>query len=385
MPWKEASPMTERQQFIDLYLSGNYSVTELAERFGISRKTAYKYIERFAQQGLEGLQDRSRAPKNHPNRFDDEQIRALLIETRQAHPHWGPKMIRGRLLLKQPELELPAASTIGMILKGEGLVGSRRQRSVHPSSNARKPEVVATAPNVRWDCDYKGDFLLGNAQRCWPLTLTDGYSRVILEIRALSGTSYQLAWPVLESLLRTYGLPEVIRTDNGPPFAPFGGGIGLSRLTVKMIQLDIRHERTRPGSPQDNGQHERMHRTLKAETTRPPQQTMRAQQKCFDAFRVDFNEHRPHQGLDGRTPVSQYAASPRMYPPRLRPPEYPGHWEVRKVTSYGVISFKGRSLYIGSAIVSLPVGLVEIDDGVWSIWLYSQEIARVNERDWIVT
>jgi transposase InsO family protein len=371
--------MTERERLVRAHLAGLYSVTELARQFGVSRKTVYKWIDRAEHEGLLELRDHSRAPLNHPNEFADQEVIQRVLSLRQEHPTWGPRTVRNRLLKQAPELDLPAVSTIGAWFKRQGLIIPRKRRQEQARQRSRRPTIEATAPNARWDLDFKGDFLLGNTERCYPLTLTDGYSRLILTIDALPSTAFVGAHHHLERTFRQYGLPTAIRSDNGVPFAPGGGGPGLSRLGVWLIRLGVYHERTRPGSPQDNGRHERMHRTLKAETARPPQQTMSAQQQRFDEFRRDFNEDRPHQGINDQTPSSIYTPSERSYPSTLPLPEYPGHWEKRMVHRQGYIRFKACELYVSTALAGLPVGLNEIDDQLWSLRFFEHELGRLDE------
>jgi putative transposase len=303
----------------------------------------------------------------------------MIASMRRGHPSWGPRTIRHRLLRQQPGLVLPAVSTIGAILSRLGLVVAR-QRRPKVERKISRPMTEATGPNARWDLDYKGDFLLGNRQRCYPLTMTDGFSRMILSIEAMKRTDYVGARRELERRFQEYGLPQVIRTDNGVPFCAQVGTYGVTRLGVWFMQLGIDHERGRPGCPQDNGQHERMHRTLKAETTRPPEQTMGAQQRRFDAFREDFNQERPHQGIKEQTPASLYIASSRSIPSRLPVPEYESHWEQRVVQPKGYIYFKNRIVYVSMGLSGFRVGLHEIDEGVWSVCFFDKNIGRYDER-----
>ena len=383
MPWESTGPVNERRRFLEKYSTNLYTISELSEQFGISRTAANNLVKRWRAEGMQAAECRSRAPLNHPNQFNDQAIIEMLLAARRDHPRWGPKTIRSRLLVIDPSLKLPAASTIGNLLKHEGLIDAQPRRR-RTQSSGRRPTIVADQPNARWDCDYKGDFLLGNGIRCYPLTLTDGFSRVILAIRALNNMSYADARAELERVFRAHGLPEAFRTDNGTPFAPYGRGRGLSRLGAWLVQNGVFHERTRVASPQDNAQHERMHRTLKAETTRPPSKTFVGQQRRFNAFIRDFNHDRPHQGINLKTPASLYADSTRLYPSRPPSPEYPGHWEKRSVSVKGNVNFKGRILYVGKAVAHSYVGLHEIDDDIWSIHFFDYELGRLDVNTWTV-
>lgn len=368
----------ERARFISLHEEGLYSMTELCARFGIARKTGYKWLERFRAEGLAGLEDQSRAPHSCPHRIP-EKTEAALLRARKAHPHWGPKKLLPHLASTEPELPLPAPSTAGEVLKRQGLVQERprRRQPTHPGSST----LVADAPNDVWMADFKGEFSTRSGQLCYPLTVTDAYSRFLLGCRALPATQQAGAQPVFAALFGEYGLPQAIRTDNGSPFASHAIG-GLSRLSVWWIKLGIQHQRITPGRPQENGRHERMHRTLKAETTRPPDWDLPHQQERFDAFRREFNQERPHEALGQRPPGSLYVAAARTLPVRLREPEYSGHLYVRRVSRCGSISFSARPLFISEVLAGELVGLEEIDDGVWSVFFYNVLLGRFHARGW---
>lgn len=377
MPWSETTPMEQRQRFMDDYLSGKYTVTELAEAYGVSRKTAYKWIHRFAKEGDEGLKDRSRRPKSCPHQTSKEVEKALL-DSRRHRPSWGPRKLLPVLRKQRPEVAWPAASTVGAVLKRHGLVTGRqpRRRWAHPG----RPTTSATAPNQVWTSDFKGEFLTGDHRYCYPLTVADGFSRYLLAVDGLASVAGDGVWPVFERLFREYGLPQVIRTDNGPPFASKAVA-GLSRLSVRWIKLGIQPERIQPGRPQQNGQHERMHRTLKAETTRPPAANQIAQQRCFDQFRCCYNEQRPHEALDFRTPSELYTPSPRPYPSRIPQPEYPGHFQVRFVHQGGEIRWRGQYLFVSECLGGEHIGLEEYEDGVWSVYFGQMLLARLDDRE----
>jgi putative transposase len=379
MPWDEATRMEQRERFIGDLDSCLYTMTELCERYGISRKTGYKWADRYAEEGLGGLQDRSRAPKSCQHRTAEE-LEERLVKLRQSHPTWGPRKLLAWFAKREPEVCWPAASTVGGILKRHGLVEGRRrlQRSWPPTG--RLP-VKATAPNQVWTGDFKGQFRTGDGRLIYPLTLSDGYSRYLLAVAGLESVSEAQAWPVFERLFREYGLPEVIRTDNGSPFASAQAIAGLSRLSVRWIKLGIRPERIEPGHPEQNGAHERMHRTLKQETARPPAANRLAQQERFDQFQQIYNQERPHEALSQQTPAELYRPSPRPYPKRPPEPDYPGHFEVRSVYSGGEIQWRGERLFLSEALRGERVGLEEFEDGLWSLYFGPVLLARFDERE----
>jgi len=314
MAWMERSRMDERVQLVAEYLKGERTMTSLCQDFGVSRKTAYKWLARYAEGGPAGLHDRSRAARNHPNRLDETVVETLLL-ARRAHPYWGPRKILAWLARQEPELALPVASTVSALYAKYGLSLARQARRRTPPYT--DPFADACAPNRVWCADFKGDFPTGDGRRCYPLTLTDAFSRALLRCTALRSTKTVGVWPVFEAAFRELGLPDAIRTDNGTPFASRGAG-GLSKLSVWWMKLGIRHERIEPGHPEQNGRHERMHRTLKQETLRPVARTARLQQGRFDRFRHEFNHDRPHEALGNDTPWSRYAPSERAYPRKLR-------------------------------------------------------------------
>ena len=368
----------ERARFITLHAEGLYSMSELCARFGISRKTGYKWLERYQADGLAGLADQSRAPHACPHRTAAK-TEAALVRAREAHPTWGPKKLLPYLARTQPELALPAQSTAGAVLKRHGLVAARKRRRkpVHPGTRP----LTATAPNEVWQADFKGQFPTRNGTLCYPLTVTDAHSRFLLECRALASTEHASAQAVFAAVFAAYGLPWAIRTDNGGPFSSPAIG-GLSRLSVWWVKLGIQHQLITPGRPQENGRHERMHRTLKAETTRPPDWDLGGQQERFDRFRSEFNQERPHEALAQRTPGSLYRPAARELPSQLPEPEYAGHFYVRRVSPKGSISFSARPLFISEVLAGEHVGLEEIDEDVWSVYFYHVLLGRFHVRDW---
>lgn len=382
MPWEETTPMEERFRFVEDFESALYSVTELCERYGISRKTGYKWLNRYGVEGEAGLRDRSRAPRRSPSQTAACVVEPLLA-LRRKHPTWGPRKLLAFLAKGNPQEAWPSASTAGAILKRHGLVQERRRsRSRSPVERGRLTQ--ATAPNQVWACDFKGQFRTADGQLCYPLTVTDSYSRYLLGVEGLVSVGEPYSWPVFERLFRFYGLPQVIRSDNGSPFASRGLA-GLTRLSVRWLKLGIKPERIKPGHPEQNGSHERMHRDLKRETVRPPAANKAAQQARFDEFRQIRNQDRPHEALGQKTPAELYSTSPRPYPSKLiEPPCYPGHFEVRYVRPAGEIKFRGRYLFLGEALRGEHVGLEEFDDGRWSLYFADFLLGRFDEREFKV-
>lgn len=362
MPWKETCAMEERLKFVMEIKEGVYSKAELCRIYGISRPTGDKWLARYAVSGLEGVRDLSRAPHSHPNEVGEEMERRIL-EVRGRHGHWGPKKILAYLEGEDPEVGWPARSTIGALLQRRNLsVPRKRCRRAPPNT---EPFAACDGPNAVWCTDFKGWFRTGDGRRCDPLTISDGYSRYLMRCQA-TGLGEEDVRPVFEAAFREYGLPWAMRSDNGSPFASRGIG-GLSHLSVWWVKLDIRIERIAPGHPEQNGRHERMHLTLKQETASPPAATRRGQQEAFNRFRHVFNEERPHEALDQRTPASVYRPSPRAYPERLGPAEYPCGMEVRVVQKHGQFCWKGQEVFVGEALRHERIGLEPIEGRYWVI------------------
>ena len=376
MPWKETTPVTERMQCLVDYRSELFTVSFLAERHGVSRKTLYKWIERFEEEGVTGLMDRLRRPRQHPNQTPEE-IEAEIAAFRRRHPYWGPKKIFDVLSKRDEETNWPARSTVAAILKRHGLVKARRRR--RPVGHPGKPTTVAHEPNELWATDFKGEFLTGDGNYCYPLTTTDLHSRYLLGCKGLGSTKTDGTKKSFERLFREYGLPQAIRSDNGVPFASTGLG-RLSRLSVWWIKLGIRPELTQPAHPEQNGSHERMHRTLKQATTRPPKGDLARQQKRFDAFRLEFNTERPHESIGMKRPCELYRPSARPFPSVLPRIEYPGHFEVRRVSRNGGIRWKSGWLNVSHPLIDEHVGLEEVDDGIWDLYFGSLLLGRFDER-----
>jgi len=376
MPWNHSDPVTERLRFVAKVKEGLYEMKELCERFGVSRQTGYDTLKRYKAKGVDGLKDGSHVAHTCPHRIGDE-MREILLGARRTHPHWGPRKILDWLRLFRPELALPAASTVGDLYSREKLVKSR-PRTRNWSHPGRSPVRVGE-PNDLWAMDFKGDFRMGDRQRCYPLTITDSHTRFLLVCHGLGSTAHAGALAVVEHAFREYGLPRVIRTDNGGPFATKAIA-GLSRLNVWWTQLGIAQDRIARGHPEQNGAHERMHLTLKQETAFPPAADMGTQQVKFDGFRTEFDFERPHEALGGQTPGSLYVRSTRELPETLPKPEYPGHCEVRQVRANGILYFKNQQIFLSELLIGQDVALEEIADSVWSIYFYKLLLARLDVR-----
>jgi transposase InsO family protein len=363
MPWKETGPLQERMKFVAACLRDDGdSFTAICEQFGISRQKGYKWLDRYDEGGIDALADRSRRPHSN-SRVVAPAIVELIVELRRRRPRWGPRKLLAVLERDYPRLEFPVASTIGSILHARGLVSKRRRRAPSVGYGEMLSEFVG--PNSVWCADFKGQFLVGK-RYCHPLTVTDGFSRFLLRCTALKQTLHAPVQKVFEDAFLEFGLPDTIRTDNGPPFASVTVG-GLSRLAVWWIQLGIKPERILPGHPEQNGRHERMHRTLKAETARPPATTFAGQVRAFDAFRHDYNFERPHEAIGQRTPATLYSPSTRSYTSELRDPEYPRHFESRRAYPNGVISVGQTQWYLSGCLANQLVGLEPIADGCWRV------------------
>jgi transposase InsO family protein len=376
MPWKETCAMDQRVQFVADWLSNAYTKSELCRYYGISRPTGDKWIARYAADRADGLKERSRAPHAHPNAVA-ETLCTRIIETKLAHQHWGPKKVMDHLRDRPPRRPWPADSTAGAILKRAGLVVPRRRK--HRVAPDSQPFRDCAAPNHTWSADFKGDFRLGNAERCYPLTVSDNFSRYLLQCRALRRPSQAAVSPWMEWTFREYGLPDAIRTDNGAPFASVAAG-GLSLLSKWWIRLGIKPERIRPGRPDQNGRHERMHRTLKAAGVAPIRANLAAQQRQFNAFVAEYNWERSHEALGRKTPGSVYRASTRPYPAKLPAVEYDLDVIVRHVRHNGEIKWRGERIYLSEVLADEPVGLIPIDDEHWEVRFSFHLLGLLNPR-----
>jgi transposase InsO family protein len=373
MPWQETCARTERLRFIITAQAGELSMAEACRQFGISRKTGYKWLGRFREGGAPDLADRPRAPHRRPHAVAPTAREAVLV-LRGRYPTWGPKKLARKLSHERPDLIVPAPSTIGDLLAHAGLVVPRRRRRHAPPRT--QPLAHATAPNVVWCADFKGDFGLGDGTRCYPLTISDAHSRFLLRCQALPATTTGRVQPLFEATFREYGLPDVLRTDNGPPFASTGAG-GLTALSVWWVKLGVVPERIDPGRPSQNGRHERLHRTLKADACQEPARTLRGQQQAFDQFRQVYNGQRPHEALDQRPPATVYVPSPRPFPDRLPELSYPTADGVRWVRSNGAIRWQSGEVYISQALAGEPVGLTQVGDQAWQVAFGPLVLGRV--------
>ncbi len=365
MPWREICPMDEKTRFIAAVLAAEESMTELCAEFGISRKTGYKWLQRYRARGPAGLYELSRAPQRVPWAITNAQAEAI-VGVRRAHPSWGPKKLRVKLSERAPHELWPAPSTIGELLRRRGLTHARKRRRQAVPNPATL--TVAVAANDLWCIDFKGWFRTSDDARCDPLTVSDAFSRYLLCAQVLAHPDYDGCRAQLERVFREYGLPRAIRSDNGASFASLGAG-GLSRLGVWWVKLGIRPERIEPGKPQQNGRHERMHKTLKAETANPPAATLAHQQQRFDHFRHEFNHERPHEALGQSAPAKHYCASPRAYPARLDDPLYPADYEVRRVRSNGEIKWAGEKTFLSAPLIGEVVAVKETNNGDGEIYL----------------
>jgi transposase InsO family protein len=362
MPWKASSVMEERLRFVARVLDGE-AMTDVCREFGISRKTGYKIFDRYKEHGLEALTDRSRRPVRYANQLP-QQLESLIVNSKRNKPHWGARKIRELLVRRlASDVRVPARSTIHAVLDRHGLVkrvGRKRNRATGT------PLSTGAMPNDLWCADYKGEFRLGNRAWCYPLTVTDHASRFVLLCEALESTREELAFTAFERLFAERGLPSAIRSDNGVPFASPNALFNLSKLSVWWLRLGIAIERIKPGKPQQNGRHERMHLTLKKETTRPAGMNSLQQQAKFDAFVHEFNNERPHEALNMKYPVEIYRPSPRGYQ-GLAELGYPFHDRTILVTACGRICLHRKKINISTVLAGQTLGIKEIDEGIWLV------------------
>jgi transposase InsO family protein len=368
VPWTTATPMSQRHDFVRLAHQGRHPITEVCVAFGISEKTGHKWLARFAAAGVAGLVDRSHAPHRMPHQLAASLTEAILA-LRAAHPTWGPRKLRARLGDTRPDLPWPATSTIGALLHRRGLVRPHRRPGGGPArwGPLDHPLTAAAAPNDVWTTDFKGEFRVRAGPYCFPLTVVDAQSRFLLGCTALGSPASAPAQVVFTRLFRTYGLPRVIRSDNGVPFASPLALSRLSALAVWWIRLGIRPERIARGAPQQNGAHERLHKTLKAEATHPPQRTLARQQACFDHFRAEYNTERPHEALGLCPPARCYTPSPRPWPRRLPRLDYPPQVEIRRVSSAGCVKWKGDAVWLTSVLAGQDVAFEPTAPDGWTV------------------
>lgn len=374
MPWKECKPMDERLKFVARCLDGE-NMSALCREFGISRPTGYKILNRYKESGLDGLQDRTRRPYRHANRLPFQVERTILQLKREYD--WGAVKIRDKLICDYPMIKPPAKSTVHAVLERHGLVKKRRRRRFRAEGT---PLSDTQKPNGLWCTDYKGEFLLGSRQYCYPLTISDYSSRYLLACEGLDSTKSQFAFTVFERIFKEYGLPDAIRSDNGVPFASPNALFGLSRLSIWWLRLGINIERIKPGNPQQNGRHERMHLTLKKEATKPPGYNFLQQQERFDRFVGVYNYERPHQALNGRYPGDLYTPSTRVF----RQPEelsYPYHDRTIRVTQCGRICIGKRKINLSTVFAGEHVGIREVDDKIWLVSFMDYDLGFFDEEE----
>ena len=374
MPWKECKPMDERLRFVARLLEGE-KMAVICREFGISRKTGYKIFNRYKEYGLPGLEDKPRAPYRHANKLPF-QIEKTIIRIKQDYPSWGAPKIRDKLIKEFSLIKPPAKSTIHSILDRHGLVKRRKRRRYKAQGTSL---CDAKSPNTLWCADFKGQFRLGNRQYCYPLTITDQRSRFLLACEGLESVKENGAFPVFEQAFKEFGLPAAIRTDNGVPFSSPHSLYGLSRLSVWWLRLGISIERIKPGNPQQNGRHERMHLTLKKEATKPPGYNFLQQQVKFDDFIEVYNNERPHQGLNGMYPGELYTPSARQFQ-QPEPPDYPYHDRVIRVTRCGRICLGGRKINLSVVFGDQYVGIREVADHIWLVSFMEYDIGFFDEE-----
>jgi putative transposase len=375
MGWQESSLMDERMRFITDCLGQEEAMSTLCLRYGISRKTGYKWLSRYRLAGACGLMDRSRAPLVH-GRATAPVIVDHLLAVKERHPTWGPKKVVAYLQRRDSQTQWPSASTAGEILKQHGLVQPRgRPRWRGFGTGPFQPVLRA---NSVWSADHKGWFRTRDGQRCEPLTVMDSKSRYLLKLEVCGSTGEMEAWPVFERAFEDYGLPDRIRSDNGSPFASVGVA-GLTPLSVRFLKLGIELERIDPGKPQQNGAHERIHLTILPLAQAPAADRL-AQQKAFDDFRHSYNEERPHETLDMDTPSNHYRPSDRPMPKTMPEPDYPAEAAVRRVRPNGAIKWNGHEIYVSASLVGEPVAIEESESGEWAMRFFAHPIGVIDTK-----
>jgi putative transposase len=375
MGWKERSRMDEKLKFIARYLEGE-KLAPLCREFGITRPTGYKLIERYKMMGQCALVEQKRTPHRYANKLPIA-IEALILDLKREYPNWGAPKIREKIIKKYPDVKTPAKSTIHAVLDRNSLVKHRRGRKRFKATGTILQEVKD--PNQLWCADYKGEFMLGNRQYCYPLTITDFASRFLISCEAMTSTREEFAFEAFEKAFKEYGIPDAMRTDNGVPFASGQSFYGLTRLSVWWMRHGIRLERIRPGHPQENGRHERMHLTLKLETTRPPRENLIAQQESFDGFIEIFNKERPHAGIGNKYPAEVYTPSKKQFKP-LEPLFYPLHDKTITVSQCGRICDQGLKVSLSRAFAGQEVGIKEMEDGIWVVSFLDYDLGYFDDK-----
>jgi len=376
MPWTVSGVLEKRKDFLADVISGDFTMSELCRMHGISRPTGYAVVARYAAGGEAGLASRSHAAARHPNQTPAE-MEALVLSLRRAHPLWGPRPLKKVLQDRNPQLVIPAASTIGAIVDREGLTRHRpKRRRVAPW---QQPFAAVEQPNDEWACDFKGWMRTADGERIDPLTISDSASRYLLRCQAVDKADTARVQAIFEAAFREYGMPSAVRSDNGPPFASCAVA-GLSRLSVWWIKLGIVPGRIAAGHPEQNGRHERMHRTLKEATAAPPKANRRMQQQAFDDFRREYNDLRPHQALAMQTPDAVYSNSPRPFPGRVPEPQYDSTMTVRRVFQHGQFFFKKHDVFLTKVLAGERIGLLPIDDRYLRIYIAWHPIATLDTK-----
>jgi len=365
MPWKEMSKMEQKEEFILLYKTGKYTVTNLAQMFYISRKTAYKYIERYEKYGIPGLLEIPTIPRIISNKTS-ELIENEIVKLREKHPRWGAPKLRVLLEDKLPDQKLPEISTINLILKRNGLIKDRKKRY---KTEPKKPKFDPGKANEIWSADFKGQFRLGNTKYCYPLTIADSYSRYVFAAKGMYSPNFKNTKSTFIEVFRRFGLPEQIHTDNGQPFGHIRSLGRLTQLSSWFMELDIMPVFSDPASPGQNGRHERMHRDLKGEATRPPGKNLQSQQVKLNNFIKEYNDIRPHESLGMRTPSAMHYFSERKFPTKIEPWVYPKEQHVRYVTHNGAVRI-GRAdwLFLTTALAGKEVGFEEIGNRIYKVF-----------------
>ena len=374
MPWKESRIVDQRLQFLSSYQKEEMSLSDLCREFGVSRPTGYRWINRYKDAGPEGLLDLSSKPHGCSHATSEATENAILA-LRSKHPSWGARKLKARLEKLQPRVNWPAASTFGNILNRAGLTNPKQKK--RRTTPYTEPFAEVTAPNQLWCMDFKGYFSTGDGTRCDPFTITDAHSRYLIRCQTVSRMDLKQVVAVCEAAMHEYGMPTRIRTDNGAPFAA-NGLLGLSKLSLSWTKMGIVHERIQPGKPQQNGRHERMHRTLKEDTTKPPALTLRLQQKKFDRFRQIFNHERPHEGLNNETPASLYQRSSVMFPRTLSPFAYPRGFETRRVNTSGDISWHKDRVFISQVFSFEDLGFEEMEEDIFRVYFREIELGELD-------
>lgn len=375
MGWRECSKMDEKLKFIARYLEGE-KMAPLCREFGITRPTGYKLIERYKMMGQIALVEQKRTPHRYANQLPVA-VEAMILDLKREYPNWGAPKIREKILKKYPDVKTPAKSTVHAVLDRNGLVKHREGRRRFKASGT--PLNHVTDPNQLWCADYKGEFMLGNQQYCYPLTITDYASRYLISCEALASTQENFAFEIFERAFKEHGIPDSIRTDNGVPFASGNSFYNLTRLSVWWLRHGINVERIAPGHPEQNGRHERMHLTLKLETTRPPRPTLISQQEAFDGFIKIYNDERPHEGILNKYPSEIYKPSEKKFKP-LEPLFYPLHDQTITVTQCGRICSRTMKVSLSRAFAGQQVGIKEMEDGIWVVSFLDYDLGYFDDK-----